>query len=386
MRKIAIFLFAIAVGGMVCGQEQVLSLRQIVDSVLSNRAKFIPLQFRQSEEMNGNLWRPLEISYRKGYLYSTQVEQEWRIQQELENPIRWFDRGKLKKNEVLSITADSALQVKQLIAAVKKAYFLCVYRYALYNHYRRVLEMVERMMSGLPVDSMEGRLNSLYSEWWVKQQDSYFDWLDAQNELRYQAGLKVWPLPADTVPVLYQIEPIPDTLTRTPARLFYHAYLARLKYEESYDQWVQHGRWPSLFLDVSLRNNTSRQNLMAWQLGVRIPLTSWMSSHQSSRVNTHKNIASYEWQKQKEALDYQSEKLIIQMNKRFSQVNYYRNRILPLMERETYRIVNEMFDNQSSTVFEGVSNFLSWQLRYVDYLSAIYEYNCLAADLEILAY
>ncbi|HOK52782.1 MAG TPA: hypothetical protein PLF75_12900, partial [Bacteroidales bacterium] len=118
MRKIAIFLFAIAVGGMVCGQEQVLSLRQIVDSVLSNRAKFIPLQFRQSEEMNGNLWRPLEISYRKGYLYSTQVEQEWRIQQELENPIRWFDRGKLKKNEVLSITADSALQVKQLIAAV----------------------------------------------------------------------------------------------------------------------------------------------------------------------------------------------------------------------------------------------------------------------------
>lgn len=384
--KTIITLSFVLFGGMIAlGQERVMSLPQLLDSVRTKDLGNSKENCQLPEIATATLWSPVELSYRKGYLYSTAVEQEWRVRQELLSPVRWLDKGNIKKYMTASVRADSMLRAKQRVADVKKTYFLCVYRYALYNHYRRVMDMADRLLGGVPLDSMDETIGREYSAWLLKLQDSYFDWLEAQNELRRAAGLQSSPIPADTVPELYQIEPIPDTLTRTPARLFYNAFQAQLKYEESYAQWNRHSRWPSLFFDVSLRNVTNRQNLMAWQVGVRIPLASWLGDQQSRDTGYRRYRAEYEWQKQKATIDYQSERLIILMNKRFAQVNYYRNRILPLMERETYRLVNQMFDDQSA-LSEYLSNFLSWQSYYSDYLNAIYEYNCLAAELEVLAY
>ncbi|MGC8804238.1 MAG: hypothetical protein ACP5PS_10805 [Bacteroidales bacterium] len=385
-----IFLLGIALllGKVVGAQEKVFTLQQLIDSALANRMVFSPEDSRLQNTMaNGTdgLFMPIEISYRRGHLYSLEVEQEWRIRQELQSPVRWLDMGRIKTDMIASFRADSLLKEKQRIAAVKKTYFLCVYRYALYNHYRRVMDMVDRMLVGIPQDSLDETVVWHYSEWLLRLQDSYFDWLEAQNELRGAVGLQIFPIPADTVPELYQIEPVPDTLTRTPARLFYNALQAQLKYKDSQEQRDRHGYWPSFFIDVSIRNGINRQNLMAWQVGVRIPLASWFNDRQLNVSDSRRFRAEYEWQKQKEFIDYQSERLIILMNKRFAQVNYYRNRILPRMERDTYGLVNQMFDDQS-VLSESVSKFLSWQSYYTDYLNAIYEYNCLAAELEVLAY
>lgn len=377
-----IFLFFEIVVG---GQERVFTLPQLIDSALAYRVDYGKDSFTDQHNLSVQLWRPVEISYRKGYLYSLEVEQEWRVRQEFESPVRWFDKDRIKKYALGWSVADSLLRLKQSVAALKKSYFLCVYRYAQYSHYRRVLDMVDRWLNAIPADSMEGEIDRVYAEWWLKLQDSYYDWLEAQNELRYRAGLAVLPIPADTVPELYQIEPVPDTSTRTPARLFFNAYVAQHRYETAHMLWLKHGQWPSLFFDVSLRSGSSHQNRMAWQVGVRIPMATWLNSKHSVNPGRRRNIAEYEWQKRKAAIDFQSEKLIILMNKRFAQVMHYRNRVLPQMERETYRIVNQMLDDKAM-LRECISKFLLWQVYYNDYLNAIYEYNCLAAELEVLAY
>ena len=371
--------------GMVTGQEKVFTLPQLIDSALSRPVVLRIDSFPVSHKQSWQFWRPVEISYRKGYLYSSEVEQEWRIRQELESPVRWIDGERLEKEAVQWIAADSVLQVKQFVAALKKTYFLCVFRYAQYSHYRRVLDMVDRWLNQIPMDSLDGETERLYAEWWLKLQDSYFDWLEAQNDLRYRAGLTVSPIPADTIPELYQIEPIPDTLTRTPARLFFNVYDAQMKYETRYWQWMKHGRWPSLFFDVSLRSNPSHHDLMAWQVGVRIPLALWISPEKSDNAYLRLRKTELGWQKKKESIEYQSERLIILMNKHFARINHFRNRVLPQMERETYRIVSQVLD-EKAMLTDGVARFLSWQSYYSDYLKAIYEYNCLAAELELLAY
>jgi len=245
--------------------------------------------------------------------------------------------------------------------------------------------MIDRMLGGISSDSMDWDIEGMYSQWLLKTQDSYYDWLEAQNQLQYLAGISVLPIPADTSLELYQIEPISDTITRTPARLFYNAYRAKIQYEDSYASWLKKTQWPTIFFDLSIRNNASRQNLMAWQVGIRIPLTMISNNPLYHNAIINKKTSEYEWQKQKEEIAYRSESLIIQLNKYFARVNFYRNRILPTIQKNAFQKLSEVLDNKLG-IAVGLHDFLLWQTYYVDYLTAIYEYNKLAVELELLAY
>ncbi|MCX7987059.1 MAG: hypothetical protein N2662_08980 [Bacteroidales bacterium] len=388
MRTFVFIISIMLIGGYSLGQEYSLTLNQLIDSALYNRADFRIERLIKQQQLLKNSGSPFlstELSIRNGYLYSTAREQEIRFRQELGTPAQWFGNVELKNQLDVKYSNDSIIKAKQLIAHVKQSYFLCVYRYALYRHYQKVMELINRLGKEIPFDSLDNEITLLYSEWLLKLQDSYYDWLDAQNELRYASGLSVIPIPVDSVPELYQIEPAPDTSTRTPARLFYNAYLAQIRYNNEYIRNLRYAHWPALFIDLSVRSNENRKNYMAWQIGFRIPLESLFTSNQSDLLVVENKKAEYQWLKQKSEIDYRSERIIIQMNKCFARVNFYRNNTLPQVEKETYQIINQVLDNEKK-MQEVLKSIISWQKYYLEYLNSIYEYNSLAAELEILAY
>jgi cobalt-zinc-cadmium resistance protein CzcA len=370
------------------GQELTLSLNQLLDSAMANRAE-LKISGIQIEANNYAIpikeFENTEISYRSGYLYSLTQQNEWNIRQDFAFPLKWSINKRLQESNKQLEMSKTELLRKQITAEVKIAYFTCLYQYIYYQRMQYVMGILSKIVNSLNKDSLDNEIMTRINEWSIKADDSYYNLLDAQNDLKYAACLSVDPLPGDTVLELYQIIPASDTSTRTPARLFQAIHQSEARQQNDKIKLSQTNFYPSLYIGYSIRQEVDNSNHSAWQVGIKLPLFWKNNSNEYKKCQLERNEIELEWIKQKAEIDRTTEKLIIQMNKYFSKINHLRNFILPNIDREEYSLANNLFENNFIAVTE-LESFFNVQNFYFEYYNSVYQYNINAVELEIYAY
>jgi len=393
--KISIVLIFTVTFGII-GQEQRLTLNQIIDSAFIKHPKLVTarlskdgaqLEKRQSLDIGRT-----EFSYQKGYLYSNTKGSEFEVRQNLGSPFSWKANMDVATQKIQEANASYSLLEKQVVAEIKKAYYECVFRdlkYRLLKQQQGILLNLFHNDSSTLLDTTFA-LDRILIENMVanslSQTDMAFnDMLIAENNLVRVSFLDNETIPLDTTMEMYQLIPASDTATRTPARLYMAAVSSNYYMQKSKLKLAKTQFLPQLFIGYKNLGISGHQNLSSWQVGITVPLffTSKNANVNQARNELLQSENERRWQETE--IQATASNLMVLLNKDFERLNYFYNYALEQSTRIEKGVEDKVQRDKKVCSADFQNLIKAFEIK-LDYFTTLNRYNQNAIELEVYAY
>lgn len=373
-------------------QEQQLTLQQIIDSV-KLKHPFIKSNDLKLNEKNPfyTILPSTEVLFRNGYLYGLSKESEYIIRQEFGSPMLWNIQNSLNKSSLKLEFDVAVLKQMELIAEVKKYYYesICLrLKHNTLKHTIRTLQFFYETSGWATNDSNELeklKIEQLINKWVIIADDVYHEKLYSENQLVHTAMLYNYTIPADTVLELYQIEPVANSNTRTPATLFKTILTDKESYTQLMYKYKKAESYPSLFAGYQIRNTGNKNYFSSWEIGIRVPVLWQGIKNETQKAALSLKIAEYNKSIDESEIEKQTANLLVLLNKYFVHLNHLREFSLPGAQKIENILINKMIDNETIT-YSDIELYLKYQEQIIDFYETINKYNQAAIELELYAY
>jgi heavy metal efflux system protein len=389
-------LFGLSFVALSVAQEQQLDLQSIIDSALLKHPKLLNARLNTdivsiSWEQSINIGRT-EITYQHGYLFPDVKGSELEIRQNVGSPLEWVASSNIVRKQKALSEAENKLLEKQVISEIKKAYFECIYRQVRYNllkhQQKEIFEMIKKDSLQHLSDSakIERLLIENTATDLASQSDmAYNDLLMAENNLVQAAFLDYETVPADTVLEMYQLLPISDTSTRTPARLYTAAANTAINVEKARLKETKSHFYPELYLGYRNFIINSNNSMYAWNVGLSMPIYFFPQKAvlQKSKLNVLKAENERNWQES--AIQARAANLMVMLNKDFERINYFYDFGLE-QASQIEMAVKEKYRKNNNLSYSDIQHFIKAYTIKLDYFETLNRYNQNAIELEVYAY
>jgi cobalt-zinc-cadmium resistance protein CzcA len=391
------FLFPFGLNAQISETAQRLTLTQIIDSALVSHPLLKNSRLKTEIENNRHNQafniHPTEFTFRNGQLYGSYNDFEFDIKQNFGSPASWIGNAKVFKKQSELSEAENLLKEKQIICAIKSAYYNSVFEYRkmlLLSKQKIALESVQpdTLFQLRPGDSIsieivmaENKFANLESQ----ADEAYNDCLVADNKLVQAAFLSNETEPADTSLEMVAIDPPKDTLTRVPATLFMNYYHKQIELADEQVKLEKLKFVPEIYAGFFKQSVNGTHGFTGWQAGMSIPLWFVPQSAVVQEIKLDKQIVENEYVFQQSAIAAKTANLITEMNKLFERLNYYYDFGLHQAD-----VIESLAIKQFKNKTIGIEKFAdcietSYKIR-LEYLETLNNYNQEALELEVYTY
>ena len=391
---ISIFLLALEASSQNDSLATVLTLKQIIDSALSNHPEIINAELETvsaKTQVKGALKiQPTEINYERGQRFSSLTDDKLEVQQNFGSPFTWRSEFNYANSFVGLKESKVRLTKAQVINRIKAAYYDCIYemnRIKLLDSQREIYSELAKKIDTLFKISDSRQLEKITAESklaeLISQSDeAYNDYLISKNSLIREAYLRSDFELSDVELEMYEIEFPVDTSQKIQLNLlsdYYnqHCMLAKasLKLENS-------KYYPEITAGYFNQSINGSKRFAGFQIGLIAPLWFFTQTSKRDEAIVKKQIAENELNWQKFNTKNASEKLRIVLNKCFEKLNYYYDYALNQAD-SIENIAIKQFSSSPAVLNECIQSIgIAYSVR-LGYLETLNKYNQAAIELEL---
>jgi cobalt-zinc-cadmium resistance protein CzcA len=369
-----------------------LSMSLAVQRALANNYLVKNASLQIDKSSGNHLFEPpLEISYRFGHLYSVENGKLLEINQNFGAILTHIREMKKSSMHQTLVEQEYELTKAELIARVKSAYELWIYRYAVSGSlkdendaYSKLIQIAEQRYESGDISLLE-KTTLLAGA--AQAEEQYFNSLDdiaiSQHRLRLLIQDSSIYYPSSLEQQLYMINKESDTS-------FYYGNRYLDYYQQKYrlaliDQSIATSKnFPAINAGIFTQDINGFNHLYGAQIGIGVPLniSGYRNEVKNAKVNTATALHELEYQKNLNTSEI--EILLLELNKYFRVIRRFETNSLPL----SGLLINSalaQFDSEEIDYLLFLDNISAAFKIRKEYYQAILNYNQTAIQLEFYA-
>ncbi len=374
-----------------------LTLNQFLDSALANHpdirnAKLNVFSAKSSQYIFPDI-KPTEIIYGRGQMFSSFIDRDFEIKQNIGSPLTWIFRENYNKNLVALKEEELRLIKSRTINKIKAAYYSCIFElnkvYLLNKQKSLYDDFISFQKSDFirSDDSLSAKIIAETQFYDIQNQldISYNDFLLAKTELLRAAYISSDIEPVEEELKMYEVAASNDTSDRAPGNLIKSFYKQQCTVSGSALKLQNSKFFPEITLGYFNQTIYQKSGYSGWQVGVAVPLWYFPQSSKNKEAQIQKKISENEYERQQFDIKKNSEYLMIKLNKYFERLNYFYNNALKNADE-----IEEIAINRQKSGNVDFSDFVqkintAYKIR-LDYLETLNNYNQTAIELEMYTY
>lgn len=351
------------------------------------------LKTEQNQFMRSASWDldPIELTYRSGELYSSQQGRYIEINQDFGSLLKHISNYKLASKQVKVSLSEQEIQLRNISAEVKSAYFFWVYTY----HRLAVLEQQQQIISGIEriaelkydkgeIDLLEKTTLITEAAYAETQLNMLYDELEiSRNKLKQLIVSDREFVPSHHELTMYKITKSSDTSQYSNSIIAtYYKNLVEL------DNLAIKSKSAAFFPEISFgiinQYITPYSGLWAWQVGFSFPVWFFAKNAGIKQTRIEAKMAKNQYEYQLFAVSTTIENLVLELDKTFKELVYYDQHAL-LQARRLSETAALQLQNEEIEFTEYAKLMAQSSSIMLQYLKVLNRYNQTAIQLEFYA-
>lgn len=370
---------------------QHLSLEQFIDSAILNHPDIKNSQLKiiaaTKNSLNILQLKPTEFYYQRGNRFSSIIDRDIEIKQNLGSPMKWLAESKLNDYFKSEKRTEAEILKFQIIAKVKSAYYFCVYE----SNRSELLKKLDQSCILLQNDSsnislLQKTVLEIKCTDWQSQVDMVAnDYLIAKNNLLQASFINADVEPNVEELKIIEIAASKDTSDRAPGKLIQSNFNNGLLLAKSELKVANSNFYPELMVGYFDQTINKTGGFRGWEIGITVPL--WFVPQYAKREEALMKIqmANNSLRLGNFNIVRNTDRLYIAMNKLFERLNYYYDFALKQAD-----VLEETATKEYGAKTINCSEYLqsveaAYKIR-LDYLDVLNNYNQAAIELELYVY
>lgn len=333
---------------------------------------------------------PTRFSYSHGQLNSSAIDWMWTIDQDFGSVLAPVYKNQKNRAEQKLYETKLTLTKKEILTQTKIFYNAWIY----YHHKLNLLSREKTFFSDLvrvaalqfelgettllektETETGTARLTAQY-----QQTQSLLE--NAENQLQQFIMVDDDLIPETEELILYEIHkpPVNDSLN-----IHARYYKQKMEINQSAVNLEKSKLFPSLHAGYFNHQIDKQAGFYGWQAGISIPLWFFPQKHYINQAKLEAAKASNQYEYQQYRLQKEKELLQNELNRYFSQIQFYKNHLLKQAEL-LMNTATSQYKNESISYTEYLDNIeKSFEIQ-LEYLDVLKSYNETAIKLEYYAY
>jgi heavy metal efflux system protein len=386
----------ILAGGISFAQQRPpvkINMQGAVDSAMMRNPtlKNAQLKIDAAKGQQSNIldFKPTNILYSNGQIHSAARDQSFEILQNFGSPLSWSANAFYNKQLIFLNTSSLVLNIKQVQSQVKSAYLQWVFRYNKLRFIDEQCDLYEKFLQTASTRYLEGDSNLLEKtmaevEFGKMQSQlvlAHDELITSGNKLRQLIFVNDSIEPVEEELMIYAIPPSADKNRRYSDTIVtsYYKGLSNLKTAEVKKERAKY--FPEISVGYFNQQIGGVSGFNGWKAGISIPLRFMPQQSKVKEAKIQQIIAENELQYQQYNTNKIIENLLVELNKYYKQISYYRQNAMKQSEILMNTSVAQYGKGKIGyfEYIQGMSTALEIKL---DYLDALNNYNQTAVQLE----